>query len=156
MQPYQAYPHPYQPPLPPPKKTNVALIVSLAVGIPVLLILCCVGVFVVGPIVGIGFFTSKVVEEQGQLKVAGGDWTSEDGSVHADISDYGTLTVTFAAPLESAMCGATLVPAGGTAFTITFRSVPCGPVTGTTGRFEVSGGDGTFSAPGVNAVVLHK
>ncbi|WP_426505051.1 hypothetical protein ACPPVO_46025 [Dactylosporangium sp. McL0621] len=144
-------------PQPPPKKTNTALIVSLAVGIPVLLILCCVGVFIVGPVLGIGFLTSKVVKDEAQLKVVAGDWSNADGSVRADITEYGSVTVTFTAPLTTGSCTGYL-KAAKPRYPVTFASVPCGPVTGTAGVFQRndSGTELTLTAPGLTGVVLHQ
>jgi hypothetical protein len=151
------YPNPQLPPPPPPRKTNTALIVSLAVGIPVLLIVCCVGVFIVGPVLGMGFLTSKVVKEEAQLKVVAGSWANADGSVRAEINDYGSVIMTFAEPLTAGSCAGT-VQAAKPRYPVTFQSVPCGPITGSAGVFRRSdnGDELTLTAPGLADVVLHR
>jgi hypothetical protein len=151
---YFPAPVPYAPP---PKRNNTVLIVLLAVGIPLALILCCVGTVVVGPALGIGFLESSKAKTEAAVKPVAGDWANADGSVDLSVSRYaGDLSISFSDPLKTGYCEGGIKNPADPEFPVTFWAPPCGPVTGTTGLLKLDGSQLTLTIPGIPDIVLHK
>lgn len=150
------YPAP-MPVAPPPKRNNTVLIVLLAVGIPVTLVLCCVGVFIGAPILGFTFLENAKEKDKAAVKPVAGKWENTDGSVRLEVSPFaGDLTVSFKAPLKPGYCQGGIEKPANPNFPVTFWQPPCGPITDASAMLKLSGSDLTLSIPGLSDIVLHQ
>jgi hypothetical protein len=132
--------------------------VLLAVGIPLLLILCCVGTFVVGPIVGFGIFESRKTPTD-RLVLVAGHWTNGTDIQLTVAPSSGQLTLQFTEP--SGTCSGRVSPPSRDEYAVQFDQVPCGqagqPITGAAGRITLNpqGDELTLTASGRTDIVLY-
>jgi hypothetical protein len=135
------------------------VIVLVAVGIPLLLILCCVGTFVVAPLVGLGIFESQKTTSDRLVSVAG-HWSNGTGYVQLAVAaSSGRLTLRFTDP--SGTCLGRVSPPSHDEYAVQFDQVPCGPaeqpITSASGQITLNpqGDELTLTVPGHTDIVLY-
>jgi hypothetical protein len=143
---------------PPPKRNNnTVLIVLLAVGLPLLLVACCVGSVVLFPTLGFGILEGKKSNQQVKIMKVYYDWTNADGTIDVNVtSGVGDMEIFFHEPLPIGFCTGRIHDQTDTEFPFTLSNSSCGPLTANSGTLKLHGNELTLTITGVPDVVLHK